>query len=115
MRSWMGLTLALVALGSAGARLAGAAAPAADLIRGGSFEEADKPGIGQEWASESYGSAKIAFDLAAEKAQAGKCCQHIRAEEYQNGGIQIRQRGIARPRASSMRSRSGCAAAWKCR
>jgi hypothetical protein len=93
MRSWIGLMLALAVVGGAGARLAGAA-PAADMVRSGSFEEEEKSGIARGWASESYGTNTIHFGLAAEKAQSGKYCQHVRVEEYKDGGAQLRQLGM---------------------
>ena len=72
MRSWIGRSLALVVLGSACALLAGATAAPQEMIRDGGFENGDTAGIGRNWASESYGSATIHFDLSTDKVQLGK-------------------------------------------
>jgi carbohydrate binding protein with CBM4/9 domain len=92
MRTWLGVALAMV-MASAGARLAGAAGAAVELVRGGSFEQEGAPGFGRGWASESYGNAKIQFDRVQEKAQAGQYCQHVRVDEFKTGGVQLRQLG----------------------
>jgi hypothetical protein len=94
MRSGVGLAVALV-VGGAGARLAGAAGAAVELVRGGGFEQEGAPGFGRGWASESYGDAKIVFDRSQEKAQAGQHCQHVRVEDYKTGGVQLRQLGYS--------------------
>lgn len=92
MRYWIGLALALAILGGAGDRLL-AAAPEENIVRSGGFEEEEKPGIGRGWASESYGANTIKFALAA-GSQSGKFSQHIRVEEYKDGGAQLRQLGM---------------------
>jgi len=94
MRSWIGRSLALVVLGSACALLAGATAAPQEMIRDGGFENGDTAGIGRNWASESYGSATIHFDLSTDKVQFGKYCQHIHVEDYKDGGVQICQLGM---------------------
>jgi hypothetical protein len=92
MRSWISLTLALAVLGGTVARVE-AATPAEDMVRSGCFEQEEKPGIGRDWASESYGANTIRFDLAA-AAQSGKFSQHILVEGHEDGGAQLRQLGM---------------------
>jgi hypothetical protein len=93
MRRWLALTLALAVLGGAAGRVVAATAPEA-MVRGGSFDDEEKAGIGAGWASESYGANTIRFDRSTETTQAGKYCQHVRVEEYKDGGAQLRQLGI---------------------
>ncbi len=94
MHGWKWLPLTLALLGGTGVSVA-RAAPTAELVRGGGFEAEGKNGIGQAWASESYGAHKIQFGLAQDRAQSGKASQHIHIEEFKDGGAQIRQLGIA--------------------
>lgn len=95
MRSWVGLSLALVIGGSAGAPLARAAVEPPNMIHDGDFESGDAGGIGRSWVSESYGSASVQFDLSTDKVQFGKYCQHIRVQDRKDDGYaQMRQLGM---------------------
>ncbi len=94
-RSWMGLSLALVVLGSVHAPLAGAAAAPGEMVRDGGFENGDAGGVGRSWASESYGTASVQFDLSTDKVTFGKYCQHFEVEDRKdNGYAQICQMGM---------------------
>src|SRR5260370_39965987 len=94
MRTGLGLTVSPVVLGSLIAPLARTAAEPAEMVRSGDFEGGGTSGIGNDWASESWGNATVHFDLATDKVMFGKHCQHIRVESYQDGAAQIRQLGM---------------------
>jgi hypothetical protein len=94
MRSWIGLSLALLIGGSVRVPLARAATDSPEMVHDGGFENGEAAGIGRSWVSESYGSASVQFDLSTDKVQFGKYCQHIRVEAYKDGNAQIRQLGM---------------------
>jgi hypothetical protein len=70
------------------------AAEALELVRHGGFEVASSSGIGEGWASESYGSATVRFGQGNDYLYYGKHSQHIHVEGYRSGGAQIRQLGV---------------------
>jgi Carbohydrate binding domain len=95
LRSWMGLTLALLLGGSVCARLAGAAVEPGEMVRDGGFESGDTGGVGRNWANESYGTASVQFDLSTDKVQYGKYCQHFLVQDRKDDGYaQICQIGM---------------------
>src|SRR5436190_15878324 len=94
MRTWIGLSLALAVLAGGQAPVARAATTPQEMIHDGGFENGDKAGVGTGWASESWGTNTVQFDLATDKVQSGKYCQHIRVEGYKDGSAQIRQLGL---------------------
>lgn len=93
MRGWIGLAVVGMLLGGTVARADTAAQPA-NMVRNGDFEQTDGNGLGRDWANESYGTGKRQFSLDSDRAHVGKYCQHIRVEEYNDGGAQVRQLGM---------------------
>jgi hypothetical protein len=95
MRSWIGLSLALVVGGGLAALHAAAADEPVEMVRSGGFEEGEAiPGLGRFWLSQSYGGANVQFTLDTDNAQLGKYCQRIRVTDFKKGGTQICQSGV---------------------
>jgi hypothetical protein len=94
MRTWIWLPLAMAMLAGGSALVVRAAVEPQEMIHDGGFENGDIGGIGTSWASESWGANTVRFELATDKVQAGKYCQHMHVEGYKDGGTQIRQLGM---------------------
>lgn len=94
MRTWIWLSLALAGVVGGRAPVASAAAAPQEMVHDGDFENGASAGIGTSWVSESWGANTPQFDLATDKVQSGKYCQHIRVDGYKDGNAQICQFGM---------------------